>query len=400
MTRIQTGGPDGDLGSNALLQTKSKTLAVVDGAGVVYDPEGLNAEELRRLARLRFKGEKTSSMLFDSSLLSPKGFKVPQDARDITLPDGTYVASGIEFRNNFHLSKFAVCDLFNPCGGRPASVNPRNVEQLFEQQTGLPKFKFIVEGANVFITDEARRELENRGVILFKDGKSPLLLLLFRLFSIFLAFLVFFGLLGSFFGLLGFFLVFLASTNKGGVTSSSMEVLAALSLTEEEFDRHMRVKDPNNPPKFYKDYVEAILQRIQENARLEFEAIWNEAERTGMHKCDLTDILSQKINQLKTDMAGSSALWKDEALVNFVLTKSIPDVLVPGLISVETFRQRVPETYQRAIFTTFLASRFLYKQPFTAEASAFAFIAYLDEIRSQMAAAAAAAAPAEEAAAK
>lgn len=47
----------------------------------------------------------------------------------------------------------------------------------------------------------------------------------------------------------------------------------------------------------------------------------------------------------------------------------------------------VPEPYQKAIFTTFLASRFFYKQPFTADVSAFAFIAYLDEIREQMAAA-------------
>lgn len=40
VTRIQTGGPDGDLGCNALLQTKSKAIAVVDGSGVVYDPKG------------------------------------------------------------------------------------------------------------------------------------------------------------------------------------------------------------------------------------------------------------------------------------------------------------------------------------------------------------------------
>ncbi len=30
---------------------------------------------------------------------------------------------------------------------------------------------------------------------------------------------------------------------KGGVTSSSLEVLAALSLTDEEFTEHMTVKD-------------------------------------------------------------------------------------------------------------------------------------------------------------
>lgn len=86
------------------------------------------------------------------------------------LPDGTHVASGFEFRNTFHLSPYAVADLFNPCGGRPASITPQNVDKLFDPKTGEKKFKYIVEGANVFITDDARRVLEDRGVILFKDG--------------------------------------------------------------------------------------------------------------------------------------------------------------------------------------------------------------------------------------
>lgn len=85
------------------------------------------------------------------------------------LPDGTVIASGFEFRNEFHLNPLGSADLFNPCGGRPASITPFNVDRLFDDR-GVPRFKFIVEGANVFITDEARRILEERGVILFKDG--------------------------------------------------------------------------------------------------------------------------------------------------------------------------------------------------------------------------------------
>ncbi|KAL8428502.1 hypothetical protein ACSSS7_007197 [Eimeria intestinalis] len=301
VTRIQTGGPDGDLGCNALLQTKSKTIAVVDGSGVLYDPKGLDSAELKRLAQLRFEGKPTSSMHYNPALLSPQGFQVDQEARDIKLPDGTRVASGFEFRNTFHLSPYATADLFNPCGGRPASITPQNVDKLFDPRTGEKKFKYIVEGANVFITDDARRILEDRGVILFKD----------------------------------------ASTNKGGVTSSSHEVLAALALTQEEFAEHMQVQDLKNPPRFYKDYVQAILERIRENAKLEFEALWSEARRTGMKKCDLTDILSRKIIQLKQDIGKSNALWRDKEFVNFVLNSAIPDVLVPGLISVETFRQRL-----------------------------------------------------------
>lgn len=64
---------------------------------------------------------------------------------------------------------------------------------------GTPRFKYIVEGANLFITESARHILEDRGVLLFKD----------------------------------------ASTNKGGVTSSSLEVLASLCLNDEEFAQHM-----------------------------------------------------------------------------------------------------------------------------------------------------------------
>lgn len=52
-----------------------------------------------------------------------------------------------------------------------------------------------MEGANLFISEGCRNQLIDAGVILFKD----------------------------------------AATNKGGVTSSSLEVLAALSFDEEDF---------------------------------------------------------------------------------------------------------------------------------------------------------------------
>ena len=39
-----------------------------------------------------------------------------------------------------------------------------------------------------------------------------------------------------------------ASTNKGGVTSSSMEVLAALSFSDAEFAKHMAADDEGRFP--------------------------------------------------------------------------------------------------------------------------------------------------------
>mmetsp|Transcript_98209 Transcript_98209/g.211841 ORF Transcript_98209/g.211841 Transcript_98209/m.211841 type:complete len:81 (+) Transcript_98209:962-1204(+) len=61
-------------------------------------------------------------------------------------------------------------------------------------KNGVSRFKYIVEGANLFISENVRPRLQDHGVLLFKD----------------------------------------ASTNKGGVTSSSMEVLLALAVSDEE----------------------------------------------------------------------------------------------------------------------------------------------------------------------
>jgi len=41
-----TGGPDGDLGSNEILMGEEKVIGVVDGSGVLFDPEGIHRESL------------------------------------------------------------------------------------------------------------------------------------------------------------------------------------------------------------------------------------------------------------------------------------------------------------------------------------------------------------------
>ena len=91
--------------------------------------------------------------------------------REVTLPDGTVVHNGEDFRNRFHLHPLATSDLFVPCGGRPGAININNWMQLLDNK-GKPKFKIIIEGANLFITEEARLRLEERGVILIKDAST------------------------------------------------------------------------------------------------------------------------------------------------------------------------------------------------------------------------------------
>lgn len=48
-----TGGPDGDLGSNEIKMSNEKIIGIVDGSGVLFDPEGINREHLNKLAENR-----------------------------------------------------------------------------------------------------------------------------------------------------------------------------------------------------------------------------------------------------------------------------------------------------------------------------------------------------------
>eukprot|EP00743_Colponemidia_sp_Colp-15_P001493 GILK01001633.1.p1 GENE.GILK01001633.1~~GILK01001633.1.p1 ORF type:complete len:1043 (-),score=237.41 GILK01001633.1:116-2860(-) len=312
VTKFQTGGPDGDLGSNSIKMSTDKTTAIVDGSGVLCDPIGINRQELHRLAN-----ERKMVKFFDRSLLSPNGFLVLIEDRDVTLPDGTVVANGTTFRNEFHLHPLSSADLFVPCGGRPEAVNISNVERLLDVK-GKPRFKYIVEGANLFFTQEARLALEKAGVVIFKD----------------------------------------ASANKGGVTSSSLEVLAALALNDDDFSLHMQRKG-TVLPEFYSKYVQEVQSRIDNNATLEFECLWNEHQRTRVPNALLTDMLSVRITKLDKQIQGSS-LWADDMLKRRVLSEAIPKMLL-DLLGLDAVLSNVPEAYVKAIFGSYLSSRFVYE---------------------------------------
>jgi len=330
VTKVMTGGPDGDLGSNEILISKDKLLAIIDGSGVIYDPKGLNREELKRLAKKREMIEK-----FQRNLISPKGFLVTIKDQDVVLPDGEKVLSGLEFRNKFHLHPKFKAILFVPCGGRPASVNINNWSQYIDKK-GNPRFQYIVEGANLFITQDARIRLEEHGIIMYKD----------------------------------------ASANKGGVTSSSLEVFASLVLDDQEYLSLMCVKKIKTPP-FRKRYIEEILEIIRENAHLEFEVIWMEHERTHLPRSVLTDRISEKINAI-TDAINASDLFKDKELSRKVIECCCPRVLIDQ-VGFDKILQRAPRRYLEALFASRLASRYVYK--YGLEANEIDFYGYLQEYR-------------------
>ena len=165
--KFQTGGPDGDLGSNEiLLSRKENYVGIVDGSGVICDPQGLDKQELIRLAKERKMIEH-----YDKTKLSPQGYVVLVDDMDVKLPSGEVVTSGVAFRNTFHLKlkqQFGVdgVDLFVPCGGRPAAIDTNNVHDLIDEKTGKSVVPYFVEGANLFITQSAKLILEKL-VLLF-----------------------------------------------------------------------------------------------------------------------------------------------------------------------------------------------------------------------------------------
>ncbi|CAG8219969.1 unnamed protein product [Penicillium salamii] len=310
--KLQTGGPDGDLGSNEILLANEKYGAIVDGAGVIYDPNGLNHEELLRLAKKRAMISE-----FDMSKLSADGYRVLVDEKNIKLPSGEVVHNGMIFRNTYHLRSQEKFDVFVPCGGRPESIDLSSVGKLIKDNKSI--IPFIVEGANLFMTQDAKLRLEKAGCILYKD----------------------------------------ASANKGGVTSSSLEVLASLSFNDEEFVEHMCIREDGTVPEFYQTYVKEVQEVIKQNAALEFEAIWREHENTGVLRSVLSDRLSLAITKLDEELQ-MTELWDNVALRRSVLGDALPRRLLDK-IGLETILERVPENYLRAIFGSYLASRFVYE---------------------------------------
>ncbi|KAK0860286.1 NAD-dependent glutamate dehydrogenase [Friedmanniomyces endolithicus] len=324
--KLQTGGPDGDLGSNEILLGHEKYCAIVDGAGVLMDPNGLDRTELLRLAK-----ERKMISSYDITKLSKEGYRVLVEESNVTLPSGEVVNNGTSFRNTFHLRGNEQFDMFVPCGGRPESIDFSSASRLISK--GKAIIPYIVEGANLFVTQEAKLRLEKAGCVIFKD----------------------------------------ASANKGGVTSSSLEVLASLSFDDENFLSHMCVQADGTVPKFYQDYVTQVQAKIQENARLEFEAIWRENQETGVSRSILSDRLSLAITKMDEELQGTE-LWDNVELRRSVLSDALPALLLHD-IGLDKIMERVPENYLRAIFGSYLASRFIYTMGISASpVSFFAFM--------------------------
>ena len=142
------------------------------------------------------------------------------------------------------------------------------------------------------------------------------------------------------------------------MTSSSLEVLAGLALSNEEYVDLMIFKD-GKPSDFYKSYVKDIQDKITENAAAEFTCIWREHQRLQGSKprTIISDELSSTLNNLQAELELSD-LFEDLPSREGVLRRAIPKTLVDK-VGLPTLVQRLPEPYQRALFSSWVSSHYV-----------------------------------------
>ena len=130
-----------------------KFVGFADGGGSAVDPAGLAHDEMLRLV-----DQQKQITAYDASLLSAQG--------RVT---GLSTADEIQARNDLQFN--VKSDVFIPAGGRPSTINGSNWSAYFDED-GLPAARIIIEGANLFVQDAARKQLSDRGVIIVRDSSA------------------------------------------------------------------------------------------------------------------------------------------------------------------------------------------------------------------------------------
>jgi glutamate dehydrogenase len=322
-----TGGPNGDVAGNAIriLLGKCPKVAIrliLDGTGALYDPKGLDRAELSRIALSAdveaFRPEKLhpGGFLLYSNERRTEGLRELYQRADRT--EGGVAKSWVtvdEFHKEFDGLLFTVpADLFIPAGGRPETVDGTNW-QRFLGKDGEPTARVIVEGANSFITPEARAKLQERGVVVLRD----------------------------------------ASANKCGVISSSYEIIGNLMMTEKEFLSHKE------------EYVRDVLSILEKRAADEAALIFRRKRETPSRAYTaISDAISVEINGhyarlfdfFRSRPALSLALpWRRALLAH----------LPAFLRDHPRYRRRIsrlPVKYRSAILASEIASTIVYRGGF------------------------------------
>ncbi len=320
-----TGGPDGDLGANQIQSFKGKICLIIDGGGVLFDPNGLNKNVLLELALARHTSPRLNSMDFPDAKLGQDGFKVPGIAAEFVLPDGTRVDDGALFHRTFLTSpetsaliSKANIEAFIPCGGFRETINAGNVRVFMKL---FKELRVIVEGANVFFDDTARRIIATEtGILQIKDSTA----------------------------------------NKGGVTCSSIgEVLPALLLGN-AYEKTL-LEDSETMVKLIRD----VFGIIEHNATAETKMLLALRDKYGIPLYELSVRTSEQMLALqKMLMQNAGALRQQGKVTQAALKTYIPATLRDciGMDKIVRMLKR-PEfmSYYDAIITKQLSAMALYR---------------------------------------
>jgi len=322
---MMTGGPDGDLGANEIQCYKGKICLVIDGGSILFDPDGLDKKELVKIAFSRNSSPRANTLSFPEAKLGPRGFRVPLQAKNIKLPDGTIIDDGAMFHRNFltdpdnsGLIREANIAAFIPCGGFKDTINHGNVKKFLSL---FAELRFIVEGANVFFDDAARRYIATATDI--KQIKDT-------------------------------------TANKGGVFSSSIaEVLTGFLLKDDYEEKLLNHTDTRW------ELIDNVMTLVDSHARAETLML------IKIHEADptvplfvLTEQTSERIFALQDAFEERIAdILADEDLVWKILGHYIPGVLIKRLgreSIIATLNSPELQTYRDAILTKKLASMAFY----------------------------------------
>lgn len=78
------------MGVDEILLSSDKTVAIIDGSGVLADPAGLDRAELVRLAKLR-----VPVAHFDKTKLGKDGYLVCVEEHDVKLPCASLLSPSV-----------------------------------------------------------------------------------------------------------------------------------------------------------------------------------------------------------------------------------------------------------------------------------------------------------------
>ena len=317
-----SGGPYGDVAGNEMklllqkdgdsyIYKNAKIVAITDGPAAVYDPAGLDREELASLVLAKnldnFSPEKLQSdgayMVFSKSIATPEG-----ERHRIVYRKGGKIAEKMisrdEYMNYFQNNIYNYADVFLPCGGRPSTIDGSNWEHYLPD--GLKSSRAIVEGANSFITPAARGKLQDAGILIVKD----------------------------------------ASANKCGVITSSYEIMSGLMLDCNEFKAEKQ------------ELVKEIMVKLKNHAVREAEWLFANYKTAICHMTELTDVLSRRINE-KNEAISDYFTKYPEQLDDQVILDHLPSLLAKKY---KTRLDRLPAEYKKAIASVELATRIIYTQ--------------------------------------